>query len=69
MIILIRYKTDQKEEQLILIVATHQRGVYDSKIDFLQAETQGAAFIDGLPEGNHYLVNKGIYDSEYSDRD
>jgi hypothetical protein len=49
MIILIRYKTDKKEEQLILIVATYQRGVYDSKTDFLQAETQGAAFIDGLP--------------------
>jgi hypothetical protein len=68
MIILIRYKTDQKEEQLILIIAKN-RGVYDSKTDFLQAETQGAAFIDGLPEDNHYLVNEGIYDSEYSDRD
>ena len=39
--------------------------------DFLQAisETQGAAFIDELPEDNHYLVSEGINDSEYSDSD
>ena len=59
-----------KEEQLILIIA-YQREVYDNKADFLQAiaETQGAAFIDELPEDNHYLVNEGINDSEYSDGD
>lgn len=58
-----------KENQLILIIANYQRGVYDSKADFLQAiaETQGAAFIDELPEDNHYLVNEGINDSEYED--
>ena len=58
-----------KEEQLILIIANYQRGVYDSKADFLQAiaETNGAAFIDEMPEDNHYLVNEGINDSEYED--
>ena len=42
-----------------------------SMADFLQAisETQGAAFIDELPEDNHYLVSEGINDSEYSDSD
>jgi len=71
MIILIRYKTDQKEEQFIFIIANYQKRSIRSKTDFLQAiaETQGAAFIDWLPEDNHYLVNEGIYDSEYSDRD
>jgi len=55
-----------KEEQLILIIA-YQSEVYDSKADFLQAiaETQGAAFIDE----QHYLVNEGINDGEYSDSD
>ena len=76
MVILMQYKTDQKkayqlkEEQLILIIANYcQRGVYDSKADFLQAvaETQRAAFIDELQEDNHYLVNEGINDSEYED--
>ena len=59
-----------KEEQLILIIA-YQSEVYDNKADFLQAiaETQEAAFIDELPEDNHYLVNEGINDSEYSDSD
>jgi len=60
-----------KEEQLILIIANYQRGVYDSKADFLQAiaETNGAAFIDEMAEENHYLVNEGINDSEYEDRE
>ena len=70
-----QYKTDQKkayqlkEEQLILIIANYQRGVYDSKADFLQeiAETNRAAFIDEMPEDNHNLVNEGINDSEYED--
>ena len=70
-----QYKTDQKkayqlkEEQLILIIANYQRGVYDSKADFLQeiVETNRAAFIDEMPEDNHNLVNEGINDSEYED--
>ncbi len=75
MVNLMQYKTDQKkayqlkENQLILIIANYQRGVYDSKADFLQAiaETNGAAFIDEMPEDNYYLVNEGINDSEYED--
>ena len=56
-----------KKSILILIIANYQRGVYGSKADFLQAivETNGAAFIDEMPEDNHYLVNEGINDSEY----
>ena len=67
MIILIRYKTDQKEEQFIFIIANYQKRSIRSKTDFLQAiaETQGAAFIDE----QHYLVNEGINDGEYSDSD
>jgi hypothetical protein len=64
-----KIKHKLKEEQLILIIANYQRGVYDSKADFLQAiaQTNEATFIDEMPEDNHYLVNEGINDSEYED--